>query len=103
MQSFTVRCTTYTFVSGVSVVSPRSDVDGWAFADVDNYPGATTDPINGAKHMKDVYLKVAPDYTGRYVYDPPILSYSLCTYLAMCTQIHRSGSLGQEDLNDREQ
>lgn len=53
-------------IISVSVVSPRSDVDGWAFADVDNYPGATTDPINGAKHMKDVYLKVAPEYTGRF-------------------------------------
>jgi putative glutathione S-transferase len=51
----------------VSVVSPHMGQNGWPFADVDDFPEATTDPINGAKHVKDLYFKVQPDYGGRYV------------------------------------
>ena len=40
--------------------------DGWPFANADEFPGATTDPINGAKHVKDLYLSVQSDYDGRY-------------------------------------
>lgn len=52
--------------SAVSVVSPHMGQEGWPFADVDPFPGADTDPLNGAKHVKDLYLKVQPDYDGRY-------------------------------------
>lgn len=50
---------------GVSVVSPRMGVEGWPFANVDEFPAATTDPLNGAEHVKDIYHKVNPNYEGR--------------------------------------
>ena len=50
---------------GLSVVSPRMDADGWPFADVDPFPGADVDTLNGAKHIKDLYLSVEPNFTGR--------------------------------------
>lgn len=40
---------------------------GWPFAVSDDFPGAGDDPVLGAKHLKDIYLKVSPDYEGRYV------------------------------------
>jgi len=53
------------FVS-LTVVSPRMDEDGWAFANVDPFPGAEDDPFHDSKHLKDVYLRVQPDYEGRF-------------------------------------
>jgi glutathionyl-hydroquinone reductase len=41
--------------------------DGWPFANVDDFPGADADPLNNASHVKDIYLKVKPNYDGRYV------------------------------------
>jgi putative glutathione S-transferase len=51
----------------VTVVSPRMGEHGWPFANVDPFPGAGPDPIQGAEHIKDIYLKVEPEYSGRYV------------------------------------
>ena len=51
--------------SALSIVSPRMGTHGWPFSNVDDFPGATTDPINHAQHVKDFYLKVDPDYGGR--------------------------------------
>ena len=51
--------------SAVTVVSPHMGSEGWPFADVDAFPGADVDSLNGAKHVKDLYLKVQPDYSGR--------------------------------------
>lgn len=48
--------------------------NGWPFANVDAFPGADADPFNGSEHVKDLYLKVQPDYEGRYVL--PLLSTS---------------------------
>lgn len=53
-------------LSAVSAVSPHMGQDGWPFADVDPFPGADIDTLNGAKHVRDLYLKVQPDYDGRY-------------------------------------
>ncbi|RPD54931.1 glutathione S-transferase [Lentinus tigrinus ALCF2SS1-7] len=50
----------------VSVVSPHMGQNGWPFASADSFPGADNDPINGAQHVKDLYLKVKPDYEGRF-------------------------------------
>ncbi|KAI0078572.1 glutathione S-transferase [Panus rudis PR-1116 ss-1] len=50
----------------VSYVSPRMGNDGWPFGDTDEFPGATTDPLYGSKHVKDLYLKANPDYEGRF-------------------------------------
>ena len=49
----------------VTILSPRMGPDGWAFGDVDPFPGAEPDPLQGAKHIKDIYLKVDPEYSGR--------------------------------------
>lgn len=40
--------------------------DGWPFANVDAFPGAEEDPLNGARHVKDLYLQVQPAYDGRF-------------------------------------
>ena len=49
----------------MTILSPRMGPDGWAFGDVDPFPGAEPDPLQGAKHIKDIYLKVDPEYSGR--------------------------------------
>ncbi|EJD51468.1 glutathione S-transferase [Auricularia subglabra TFB-10046 SS5] len=51
---------------GVTFVSPRMTADGWAFGDVDVFPGAETDPNEGARYLKEIYFTAAPDYTGRF-------------------------------------
>ena len=51
----------------VSIVSPRMDSNGWPFARVDQFPGAEDDPIYNAKYIKDIYLRVEPQYQGRWV------------------------------------
>lgn len=48
-----------------SVVSPRMGSNGWPFANVDPFPAAGVDPVNQAQHVKDLYLKVEPNYDGR--------------------------------------
>ena len=47
-------------------MSPRLDSEGWPFANVDPYPGAEVDPLYGASHMKDIYLKAEPNYNAKY-------------------------------------
>src|SRR6476646_9620837 len=37
-------------------------VEGWLFSD---YPGSIPDTVNQTKYLREVYLKVEPDYTGR--------------------------------------
>lgn len=39
--------------------------DGWPFYNVDAFPAADVDTVNHAEHVKDLYLKAAPDYDGR--------------------------------------
>jgi putative glutathione S-transferase len=54
------------FRLALSVVSPRMGSDGWPFASPTNeFPGATTDSVNNAQHVKDLYFKVDPNYEGR--------------------------------------
>ncbi|KAF7764046.1 hypothetical protein Agabi119p4_8583 [Agaricus bisporus var. burnettii] len=53
-------------IISVTVVSPRMGSDGWAFANADDYPGAEVDPIHNVKHIKEIYLKIAPEYSGRF-------------------------------------
>ena len=46
--------------------------NGWPFANVDPFPAADEDHLYQSEHVKDLYLKVDPDYTGRFAY--PLLS-----------------------------
>jgi len=39
---------------------------GWPFASTDVFPGAEEDPLYSAAHMKDIYLRASPEYTGRF-------------------------------------
>ncbi|KAL0959893.1 hypothetical protein HGRIS_011561 [Hohenbuehelia grisea] len=50
----------------VSVVSPRMGAHGWPFASVDAFPDSDVDPLYKAEHVKDLYLKADPDYSGRF-------------------------------------
>ncbi|KAJ8474123.1 hypothetical protein ONZ51_g7423 [Trametes cubensis] len=50
----------------VSVVSPHMGAHGWPFASADAFPGADNDPLFNAQHIKDLYLRVNPDYEGRF-------------------------------------
>ncbi|KAH8828832.1 glutathione S-transferase [Flagelloscypha sp. PMI_526] len=51
---------------GVTVVSPRMGENGWPFATADEFPAADADPLNNAQHVKDIYLSIEPDYSGRF-------------------------------------
>lgn len=51
---------------GVTIVSPRMTADGWAFGEIDAFPGAESDPNEGAQYLKELYFKAAPDYSGRF-------------------------------------
>ena len=46
----------------VSVVNPVNIVEGWEFTE---FPGATSDEVNGAGYLHQVYTTVDPNYTGR--------------------------------------
>jgi putative glutathione S-transferase len=43
----------------VTIVDPKMSDDGWSFTE------AEPDPILGATHLRDVYLRVNPRYSGR--------------------------------------
>ncbi|HEY9800834.1 MAG TPA: glutathione S-transferase family protein [Leptolyngbyaceae cyanobacterium] len=47
---------------GLSVVTAEIDQNSWEFSDE---PGAIPDTVNGAQYLWQVYLKAAPDYSGR--------------------------------------
>jgi len=48
---------------GMTVVDPvRDEETGWAFRDV---PGASHDPVNGFKYLREAYLATDPNYRGR--------------------------------------
>jgi len=49
-----------------TVVSPRMGADGWPFATADAFPGADADPLYQAQHVKDLYLRAEPAYSGRF-------------------------------------
>jgi putative glutathione S-transferase len=45
------------------------DEHGWPFAKVDPFEGppyADDDPLYGAEHLKDIYLRANPDFVGRF-------------------------------------
>lgn len=48
---------------GVSVVHPDMLTEGWELRD--DFPGATGDPLFGAKYLRDIYLRAQSDMTGR--------------------------------------
>ncbi|KAF7972886.1 hypothetical protein HWV62_16680 [Athelia sp. TMB] len=50
----------------VTVVSPRMGSNGWPFANVDQFPAADVDPLYNSEHVRDLYLKADPDYSGRF-------------------------------------
>ena len=39
--------------------------DGWAFKNVDDFPGADVDPLYQSEHVKDLYLRADPNYESR--------------------------------------
>ncbi len=49
-------------VISLSIVDPFMGEDGWTFSDG---PGCIPDFVNGAKYLRDIYLKADPNYTGR--------------------------------------
>lgn len=46
----------------LSVVEPLMAADGWSFGDA---PGSIPDSVHQSRHLRDVYLKADPHYTGR--------------------------------------
>ena len=49
-----------------TVVSPRMGTDGWPFASTDAFPEADVDPLYQSQHVKDLYLRADPNYSGRF-------------------------------------
>jgi putative glutathione S-transferase len=46
----------------LSIVHWNMGPQGWTFADG---PGVIPDPVHGARFLHEIYVKAAPDYTGR--------------------------------------
>ncbi len=46
----------------LAIVDPYMGPEGWSFT---GREGCTSDSVNGASFLRDVYLKAKPDYTGR--------------------------------------
>ncbi|WP_304941006.1 glutathione S-transferase family protein [Trichocoleus sp. FACHB-591] len=46
----------------LSAVDPVMGEEGWFFSD---YPGSIPDTVNQTKYLREIYLKVERDYTGR--------------------------------------
>ncbi|KAJ1718157.1 S-glutathionyl-(chloro)hydroquinone reductase [Coemansia biformis] len=53
-------------VIGVSVVHYLLGPGGWEFASPSEVPGATLDDVNGARYLRELYLKADPEYTARF-------------------------------------
>ncbi|HEY9835680.1 MAG TPA: glutathione S-transferase family protein [Vampirovibrionales bacterium] len=49
-------------IIGLSIVDPVISDQGWQFSD---YPGCIRDTVNQAEYLWQVYVKSAPNYTGR--------------------------------------
>ena len=47
---------------GVSIVNPYMGDHGWTFEEA---PGVVPDPVESAQYLYEVYLRAAPDYSGR--------------------------------------
>lgn len=41
--------------------------NGWPFANVDKFADADVDLLYNSEHIRDLYFKADPDYSGRYV------------------------------------
>jgi putative glutathione S-transferase len=54
-------------VISMSIVDPFMGENGWAFSAPDGSitPGSTSDDINGARFLYEIYRKAQTDYTGR--------------------------------------
>jgi putative glutathione S-transferase len=54
-------------VISVSVVDPFMGANGWSFTAPDGSltPGSTSDEVNGARFLYEVYAKARPNFTGR--------------------------------------
>jgi putative glutathione S-transferase len=46
----------------VTVVNPVLTNEGWAFG---GFPGASEDPLHGARHLHELYTRADPGFTGR--------------------------------------
>ncbi|MBE9127740.1 MULTISPECIES: glutathione S-transferase family protein [unclassified Coleofasciculus] len=46
----------------LSIVDPFMDEEGWEFSDA---PGSIPDRVNGARYLREVYIKADPNCTGR--------------------------------------
>ncbi|MBD1938216.1 glutathione S-transferase family protein [Microcoleus sp. FACHB-68] len=46
----------------ISIVDPFMGDDGWFFSEA---PACIPDSVNGAKYLRDIYLKAEPNFTGR--------------------------------------
>jgi glutathionyl-hydroquinone reductase len=40
--------------------------EGWPFASADPFPDLNADPLYDARHVKDLYLRADPAYSGRF-------------------------------------
>jgi putative glutathione S-transferase len=49
----------------VSIVAPFMGADGWAFANEADVPGCVPDTVNGARFLREIYVKARAGYTGR--------------------------------------
>ncbi|CAK4068131.1 unnamed protein product [Aphanomyces euteiches] len=53
-------------VIGVTVVDYLMGPNGWHFSTPEETPGCSLDPYHNAKHVRDIYFKAEPTYSGRF-------------------------------------
>jgi len=61
--ALTRRLTGLTDAVTMDVVDPIREDEGWRFSP--EKPECTPDTVNGTDYLRDVYVKAAPDFTGR--------------------------------------
>ncbi|KIJ36716.1 hypothetical protein M422DRAFT_232298 [Sphaerobolus stellatus SS14] len=53
-------------IISLSIAAPRMHAKGWAFSNVDDFPGTTIDHVNNSEYIREVYFKAEPNYSGRF-------------------------------------
>ncbi|KAJ7778582.1 glutathione S-transferase [Mycena maculata] len=53
-------------IISMTVVSPRMGSNGWAFGNIDEFPGAEADPLFNSSYIKELYFRADPNYASRF-------------------------------------
>jgi len=73
---------------------------GWPFKPAGDFPGAEVDPLFNSNHVRDLYFKADPDYSGRCVHERQlIVRFNPLSLLLLCTFRFTVPALWDKKLN----